>query len=68
MVCSLKAQVSQVWLSKSLEQNVGALSRFSAGISVSSPEGQKEMIAQAKLTIKTRRAHLLLSKFRPHGP
>jgi len=26
------------------------------------------MIAQAKLTIKTRRAHLLLSKFRPHGP
>jgi hypothetical protein len=44
MVCSLKAQVRQVWLSKTLEQNVGALSRFSAGISVFSPEGQKEII------------------------
>jgi hypothetical protein len=32
------------WLSKTQAQNVGALSRFSAGISLSSPRGQKEMI------------------------
>jgi len=44
VVCSLKAQVRQIWLSKSLEQNVGTLPRFSAGISVFSPESQKELI------------------------
>jgi hypothetical protein len=35
--------VGQAWLSKSLEQIVGALSRFSADIRVSSPEAQKQM-------------------------
>lgn len=46
VVCSLKAQVRQVWLSKSLAQNVETLSRFSAGISVFSREGQKEMLLE----------------------
>ena len=44
VVCSLKAQVRQVWLSKSLEQNVVTLSRFSAGIGAFSQEGQKQLI------------------------
>jgi len=43
MVGSLKVHVRQAWLSETLAQNVGALSRFSSGISVSFPEGQKEM-------------------------
>lgn len=34
----------QAWLSITLEQNVGTLSRFSAGISVSFPEDHKELI------------------------
>jgi len=45
MVYSFKAHVRQVWLSKSLEQNVGTLFRFSVGISESSPEGQKQIIS-----------------------
>jgi hypothetical protein len=36
--------VRQAGLSKILKQSVGTLSRFSVGISVSSPEGQKEII------------------------
>jgi hypothetical protein len=44
MVCSLKAQVRQAWLSKTMEQNVGVLPRFSAGIRVSFPEAQKQML------------------------
>ena len=44
MVCSRKGQVRQAWLSKTLKQNVGVLSRFYTRISVSSPEGQKEII------------------------
>jgi hypothetical protein len=42
MVRSFKVQVRQVLVSKTLGQNVGAPARFSAGISVPSPEGQKE--------------------------
>jgi hypothetical protein len=44
MVRSFKVQVQQAWVSKTLGQNVGAPARFSAGISVPSPEGQKEII------------------------
>src|SRR5438128_2631229 len=44
MVCSFSAQVRRAWSSKTLAQNVGARARFSAGIRVSSPEVQKEII------------------------
>ncbi len=43
IVCSLKTQIRQVWLSKSLAQIVGTLSRFSAGIRVSSAAVQKQI-------------------------
>jgi hypothetical protein len=44
MLCFLKAQVRKAWLSKTLAKNVGAPSRFCAGISVPWPESQKEII------------------------